>query len=371
MVRTLVTGLQITKVQTLFCSTALPPQRNSPAPVLASQEPARALSPLQICSHDRGAEEANLAENHEFGQDRRRCLRHRVRTPAFASFDGVTGGMILDLSEQGIGMQSSAWLEVRRQVEVRLDLPGAAALETSGYVAWADALGRAGVRFSELPAEARQRLRQWLTVNASTPSRKAPKFCLGEFDLSALGASSLEAGPLAISLEPETGLSERRGRTPGSTTVQYEFNPLGCDLEAALRLISQRARSLTRGTGAAIALANDGRMICRASAGITAPAVGSYIDPGSAFSGECVRGSRPLRCDDAQSDTRVNADICHDLGIRSILAAPVQYEREVIGVVEVFSTESFAFDEGDVAVVERLAQTVLLTVSQATSRQPR
>jgi hypothetical protein len=34
-------------------------------------------------------------------------------------------------------------------------------------------------------------------------------------------------------------------------------------------------------------------------------------------------------------------------------------------LVEVFSPQSFAFDEGDLAVLERLAQTVLLMVSQA------
>ena len=55
---------------------------------------------------------------------------------------------------------------------------------------------------------------------------------------------------------------------------------------------------------------------------------------------------------------------CRRLGIRSILAAPIQYEREIVGLLEVFSTRPFAFEESDITVVERLAQTVLLTVSQ-------
>jgi GAF domain-containing protein len=38
----------------------------------------------------------------------------------------------------------------------------------------------------------------------------------------------------------------------------------------------------------------------------------------------------------------------------------------VIGLLEIFSTVPFAFDEGDVAVAERLAQTVLLALSQMT-----
>jgi len=34
-------------------------------------------------------------------------------------------------------------------------------------------------------------------------------------------------------------------------------------------------------------------------------------------------------------------------------------------VIEVFSGDAFAFDEGDVAVLQRLAQTVLLAMSQS------
>ena len=67
--------------------------------------------------------------------------------------------MILDLSEQGVSMQTIVPLEAERRLQLRLDLPDSDThLETTGYIAWADALGRAGVRFSELPVEARQRL---------------------------------------------------------------------------------------------------------------------------------------------------------------------------------------------------------------------
>jgi GAF domain-containing protein len=61
----------------------------------------------------------------------------------------------------------------------------------------------------------------------------------------------------------------------------------------------------------------------------------------------------------------VDAATCRRLGIRSIVAAPIRYERDVVGLMEVFSPQSFAFDEGDLAVLERLAQTALLMLSQA------
>jgi len=302
--------------------------------------------------------------NQEFIPDRRRYLRHKVHTPAFASFDGVTGGMILDLSEQGMSMQTESVLEPQRRVQLQLNLPDPAVyLETTGYVAWADALGRAGVRFSDLPDDARQRLREWLTLNDSAPSRKAPTLNLMQPALTPLGFRPKE-GREALEISLEAGSTSDRKPSPSSTTTQYEFNPLGPDLNSALRLIGERARSLTRGTGAAIALAHNGSMICRASVGTNTPALGSRLDVNLGFSGECIRSGRALRCDDSETDPRVNQETCQHLRVRSILAAPIQYEREIVGLLEVFSPQSFAFDEGDVAVAERLAQTVLLALTQ-------
>ena len=302
-----------------------------------------------------------MAGNSPTSPDRRHALRHKVHTPAFASFDGVTGGMILDLSEEGLSMQTASPVEAHRRLQLQLDLPEAAVhLETTGYVAWADALGRAGVRFSDLPREARQRLERWLTFNDNAPSRKAPKLKLGHRGSRPASEPSASKAREALELSLAPGLE-----TPAaSTTAQYEFNSLGTDLNAALRLIAARARSLTRGSGAAIAVTHNGSMVCRASVGENAPAFGARLDVTSGFSGECIRHGRALRCDDAETDPRVNVESCHRLGIRSILAAPVQYEREVIGLLEVFSPQAGVFDEGDVAVVERLAQTVLLALSQ-------
>src|SRR5881398_2202946 len=118
-----------------------------------------------------------MAEMLDTTRDRRRWLRQKVHGPAFASFDGVTGGMVLDLSEQGMAMQTAAPVEAFRYTRCHLNLQDPAThVETTGYVAWADALGRAGVRFSDLPEEARNCLREWMTLNASTPSWKAPRW---------------------------------------------------------------------------------------------------------------------------------------------------------------------------------------------------
>jgi putative methionine-R-sulfoxide reductase with GAF domain len=296
-----------------------------------------------------------------------------VNGPVFASFDGITGGMILDLSEQGLSMQTIVPLDEERRtdrrVQLRLDLPDPEThLETTGYVAWADALGRAGVRFSELPAEARQRLDDWLAHNEQAPSRKAPKLTLDRvFGPTASGTFSNEGThrPQSVSLEAESGVAEAYGQAARSSTIQYEFHSLGPDLNTALRVISERARTLLRGTGAAIALMDHGPMMCRASVGSGGPPLGTRVDASSGFSGECIRTGKALRCDDTENDSRVEAPVCQKLGIRSMVAAPIRYEREVIGLVEVFSSQTFAFDEGDITVLEGLARTTLLLISQS------
>lgn len=303
--------------------------------------------------------------------ERRHCLRQKVNTPAFASFDGVTGGMILDLSEEGMAMQSTPPLEAHSlaphsivPLHISLGEP-AAYLETTGYVAWADALGRAGVRFSDLPDEARGRLREWLTQNASAKSWKAPRWVVRDAAFGHSSGSSTRSG-VALSLETDETAQNSPAPAPSvSTTVQYEFQSLGGDLNAALSLIASRACSITRGTGAAVALLGEQGISCHAIAGKNVPRVGGKVDLGSGFTGECVRQLRPLRCDDAASDPRANAEACESLEIRSILAAPILYERDLIGLLEVFSTSPYAFDDGDLAVVERLAQTVVLTLSRA------
>ena len=130
---------------------------------------------------------------------------------------------------------------------------------------------------------------------------------------------------------------------------------------AALQLIGMRALLLTKGSSAAIALGDAESMVCEASIGRSAPPLGCELDVSSGFSGECVRGAQPLRCDDAESDPRVDAESCGLLGIRSILAAPILSGTEVIGLLEVFSPEPRAFDDSCLQLIARLAQSAVPT----------
>ena len=146
------------------------------------------------------------------------------------------------------------------------------------------------------------------------------------------------------------------------------------DLDAALQLLADRAQYITGASGAAIALRRDGRndMLCRASTGANAPELGALLSTEFGLSGESVRTRRPLRCDDAERDARVNREVCRKLGIASVVVMPVVNDDDVLGVFELFSGKANAFSERDLSAVQRLSEMVETAVrlAQATIKLP-
>jgi putative methionine-R-sulfoxide reductase with GAF domain len=130
------------------------------------------------------------------------------------------------------------------------------------------------------------------------------------------------------------------------------------DLEAALQLLAERAQYITGASGAAIALLEDAAMICRASAGPSAPELGAEVQMKSGLTGESVRTRKVLRCDDAETDSRVNRESCRALGIKSVMVVPLIREQKVIGVFELLADRANAFEERDITALEHLAEMV-------------
>jgi N-acetylmuramoyl-L-alanine amidase/putative methionine-R-sulfoxide reductase with GAF domain len=130
-------------------------------------------------------------------------------------------------------------------------------------------------------------------------------------------------------------------------------------LDEVLQLVAERALAITGADGVAIALAEGNAIICRASAGTIAPDSGVRLDPNSGFSGACLRAGRIVRCDDAQNDPRVNLQACMRLGTRSMVAVPLAAQQSVIGLLEAFSSDAYAFNDSDVRSLNLLAELIL------------
>src|SRR5580704_1640600 len=330
---------------------------------------------------------------------RRLRVRQKVHTPAYASLNGSSSGQILDLSEivdiseAGMAIQTSFPLQVQRSVNLCLDLTATrTCIHTTGEVVWSDRSGRVGIRFPQMPDDSLRQLKEWLFVNVMVA-------CVNHRADLLSGSTStiqLSANPLPADLLPQVApqsvyekptensalanwmRQELEPTAPADYTsiltalaaVKREVDSLGPDLEGALQLLAQRAQTFTRATGAAIALTEGKSMVCRASAGLDAPSLGVRFSVGSGFSGECVRTGQLLRCEDSETDPVVDRESSRLLGIRSMIAVPIRWGDSVIGLLEVFSPEPYAFSTNDPLALQRLAGIVSTAVHRAGVLEP-
>ncbi|MGO9083719.1 MAG: GAF domain-containing protein [Terriglobales bacterium] len=160
-------------------------------------------------------------------------------------------------------------------------------------------------------------------------------------------------------------------RFPGEDSGHSLAEMAQRDLDAALQLLADRAQYITGAQGAAIALKRSGKndMLCRASTGSNAPELGALLSTQFGLSGESVRTRQLLRCDDAERDARVNREVCHEMGIASVVVMPVVQDDEVLGVFELFSGKVNAFGDRDLTALERLSEMVETAVRLANAAE--
>lgn len=354
----------------------------------------------------------------------RRSARQRVHLPAYANLDGNSNGMafdlseILDISEHGIGIQAPLPLTVNSTVSIGLDLPKTKSyIQTSGRVVWSDRLGKAGLCFPEMSRVSSQRLKEWLLTNAvaansenelmtpaAWPTDEDDLLCeldpaegvAKDFEIVASQAKDETRTPPQMAENDPSGSQNKIPNTSriadypskpslpvmqdyssilaGLRDVKQHAQTPGTNFDKFLQMAVERARSLTQASGAAIALrpsdgqpAPDDVLICYASSGGDAPDLGARLKVGSGFSGECVSTGRLLRCDDSETDERVDRESCRRLGIRSMVAAPIKSSGSVIGILEVFSPRQSAFGESENITLQSLSELVASAVNRRES----
>jgi TonB family protein len=135
-------------------------------------------------------------------------------------------------------------------------------------------------------------------------------------------------------------------------------------LDLVLNQVVEQARLATGATGAAIALARAGEIVCRATSGADAPELGVRLDLTSGLSGACLQTGTMQRCGDTETDPRVNAEDCRRLGLRSIVMLPLEGEKkERLGILQAFSSWPNAFSDRDVNTLQALARRVVENVA--------
>ena len=98
-------------------------------------------------------------------RERRRYFRHPIKMPVTLSFaDKQIKAEATNLSEGGMAVHFPGTLPKDVLSKIAFTLPGThTSMEPKAQVAWADAFGRAGLRFVDVPQSSREQLDRWLT----------------------------------------------------------------------------------------------------------------------------------------------------------------------------------------------------------------
>src|SRR4051812_34805091 len=147
---------------------------------------------------------------------------------------------------------------------------------------------------------------------------------LGEIVRESLGPISISSAASAPLPELSVACSDSSRLTPAS----------------AMQFVVERASTLTRADGAALALWQGNHMVCQANVGLAVPDIGSEVSTAGGLSGLAIHTGRAWRCNDAETDHRVNVEACRELGIRSVIAAPLNHLNRVLGLLQVLSSEA-------------------------------
>ena len=123
-----------------------------------------------------------------------------------------------------------------------------------------------------------------------------------------------------------------------------------------LQFIAERALTISGASGIAIALAEAGEIVCRGTAGDTAPPLGLKLSLQSGLTAVCYLTGTVVRCDDSETDTRVDREACRQLDVRSVVAVPMRTPLGVGGLIEAFEKQAYAFTDSDVRELCLLAE---------------
>lgn len=103
-------------------------------------------------------------------QERRRYFRYPIETLVMLSPDETTTivGTSMNLSEGGMALKCDRELQLNGLVKLTFSLPGIKGdLDARAIVVWKDTVGRAGIRFEKLSHTTREKLSEWLMMQAA------------------------------------------------------------------------------------------------------------------------------------------------------------------------------------------------------------
>ena len=136
------------------------------------------------------------------------------------------------------------------------------------------------------------------------------------------------------------------------------------DSEGLLEMIVGEAMLFADASGAVVERVDGDHLVYVKAAGHIAGHVGLRVAQQDSLSGMSVRERAIKRCDDTETDARVDRIACRKIGIRSMLVVPLIYGEDVVGVVKVSSDRVAAFNDEHVQALQLAAGIIAAVVGR-------
>lgn len=157
------------------------------------------------------------------------------------------------------------------------------------------------------------------------------------------------------------------GRLLEIVKIQTEIAAAKLELGKVIELVAEKAKAITESDGAVVELAEGADMVYRGASGIAAKQLGLRILRKGSLSGMCIDEGRALRCDDSETDLRVNREACRAVGLRSMIVIPLKYRNIAVGVLKVLSAEASFFDEEDIQTLDLMSGRIASSMAHASA----
>jgi diguanylate cyclase len=141
------------------------------------------------------------------------------------------------------------------------------------------------------------------------------------------------------------------------------------DLDEVMAIVMRCGRALTGAAAAVVEMVEGEHLVYRVASGAAEPYAGTRLRIDASLSGLCVRTGEVLRCDDAETDDRVDLEAARQVGAMSMLCVPLRHGDRVDGVLKVYDPRPHAFDDADVQTLRLLSGFIAAHIANATDFQ--
>jgi hypothetical protein len=147
--------------------------------------------------------------------ERRHNARVKLDHVAYINLNSVNGGIVLDVSNEGLGFQAVAPFAIKEPIRFSLSVGSIDGAEAAGELMWADETGkRGGLRFTFLSKQVGEQIRIWLGQPVSTSPvfrHPAPASAAGmEFASARRGESTSTGAEESFAGDPSESFSAAR-----------------------------------------------------------------------------------------------------------------------------------------------------------------